>query len=283
MALPIWQDYALNLGTGDSATFTLKTGGQTIYTGKAYKKPGAASIQLVVNDICADYLRQNLPTLTNGTTTAHPDLVKTFTLTSGSLSFTFSFLLDWSYDTDAPTTNLSAPIRHKAAPSQPVFDTVAGTGTTVHIGQTTVTLANGEKVTLTDSCDRYALLYVNAFGGWDSLLCSWNATETDNYIRHTSQHAYQNTSLSERGEDNYANEIRKTWLLNSGWLTDAEAERMHHLLGSTLVFLYDMAEGIVHPVVITNADCPYKTYRNQGRRMVSYEIQVQLARQEVRR
>ena len=58
MAVPLWKDYVVNLGTGDSIQYRilLHDVEYVIYTGKAYKKPGETNITVKVNDICADYI-----------------------------------------------------------------------------------------------------------------------------------------------------------------------------------------------------------------------------------
>lgn len=63
---PIWKDYYVELT--DSASdfsngvqFRIKTGGSIIYQGKAFALPGEDSVEVRINDICADmFLRSNL-------------------------------------------------------------------------------------------------------------------------------------------------------------------------------------------------------------------------------
>lgn len=131
-------------------------------------------------------------------------------------------------------------------------------------------------------CHPYALYYVNELGGWDMLVMDGKAVKTDTYSRRTISRAYDNRTRSARGTDNYMTEVGRTWALHTGWLTDAEASRMHHLLGSTRVYLCDVADGFAMlPVILTNADCVYKTYRNDG--MIDYAINVELAQSMIRR
>lgn len=134
-----------------------------------------------------------------------------------------------------------------------------------------------------NGCHRYVLYYINAYGGWDSLLCRGNGVEADEWDRKTYNVAYDNRVQQARGVVDYVNEQKKRWTLRTGWLTDEGASRMHHLLGSTMVYLHDLQEDAILPVGITTTDAPYKTYMNEGARLVNYELQVELQQERVRR
>ena len=142
----------------------------------------------------------------------------------------------------------------------------------------------GFQLRIIPRCHRYQLYYQNALGGLDCLVIEGKAVMKDGYERTLINKAYDNNvtlvapaqfAIREAGSEVIANDITRTWELHTGWLTDAEASRMGHLLGSPLVYLYDCATQVFQPVIITNADCPYKTYRNDG--MIDFAINVQLA------
>lgn len=141
----------------------------------------------------------------------------------------------------------------------------------------------GAMYSFADTCARYALYYVNAYGGWDTLVMDGIDEERDDLTRHEASRVYVNTDMQNRGTVNYVNEIQKSWTLRTGYLTDEQAGRMHHLLNSVQVYLYEMESGNFLPVVLTGTSTEYKTYRNQGRKLVSYEIQVRLAQDRIRR
>ena len=94
---------------------------------------------------------------------------------------------------------------------------------------------------------------------------------------------YNNAVRSERGTVEYLNEVTKRWTLRTGWLTDEQAARMHHVAGSVAVYLYDITDNALIPVVITDEQCEYKTYRGNGGRMVNYTIGVEVAQDMLRR
>src|SRR5574344_1130175 len=68
----IWKDYEVNLGAAKSVDFVVEINpqltsghpmagtGTTIYSGKAIRKPGETNCKVIINDICADYLQQEM-------------------------------------------------------------------------------------------------------------------------------------------------------------------------------------------------------------------------------
>lgn len=144
-------------------------------------------------------------------------------------------------------------------------------------------VVEGKTYRVTHNCDKYALIYVNALGGWDSLRIKGSSEASETYTRAESKKYYNNSVASNRGRENYANEIVKGWRLNTGYLKDDQSKRMNNLVGSVNVFLYDLVEGVAMPVVITDKQCVEKTYKGEGRRMVNYTLNVELARDRARR
>ena len=142
---------------------------------------------------------------------------------------------------------------------------------------------NGKTWKMVDGCYKYALYYLNAYGGWDTLLIEGNSKVTDNLTRHTRDAVYDNTEIQNRGTRNYLNEISKTFTLHTSWLSDDEASRMHHLLNSPNVYLLDMETNEMMPVVLTNTTTEYKTYKGNGGKLVNYTIEATLAQERIRR
>ena len=132
-------------------------------------------------------------------------------------------------------------------------------------------------------CARYALYYVNAYGGWDTFLIEANDATADALTRHTMAVEYDNGSTQARGVRDYAIELQRGITLHTGWLTDDQSLRMHHLLNSPDVYIWDFSAGTMTPVVLTNPVTEYKTYKNTGRRMVDYTVTLTIAHQMERR
>lgn len=133
------------------------------------------------------------------------------------------------------------------------------------------------------TCARHALYYVNAYGGWDFLLMQGRSIEKDSYSRKQRKQEYDNRQTINRGEVNYLNEVEKTFLLHTGWLVGDQGQKMHHLLGSTDVYLYDLEKKTMTPVVLTDNECRYKTSGSEGGMLVDYEIGVKVAHNRLRR
>lgn len=317
--IPIWKDYTINV-SASVAWFEVYDNdifGDLLYYGKVVAKPNAATVEIKLNSICADYLTSELSTFNNGLT-LQPALSRTFavrykTSEAGAWSAPVSveFYNDWSYeaDFDADTTGcLSYPITGEMDRRQPLFYTYGKIGTAM-INDGFVTsqsfsgagtlkvseeLAANDKVIITadglqttyrllPACYRYALYYVNAFGGWDSLLIKGTSVESEDYKRKSIDAAYDNKIRTARGKRDYLNEVTRKMVLHSGWLSEEESGRMGHLLGSNLVFLYDIVEGTFTPAVITNSSWTKQDYDSEANSPIDYEIQIEIARDYDRR
>lgn len=120
----------------------------------------------------------------------------------------------------------------------------------------------------------YALYYVNAYGGWDSLAIRGNVTQTDKIQSQT----YKNKT---NGKVKYLNTITPSWQLYTDSMNDGS--KMHHLLESTEVYLHNLETDEIIPVVITDSECVYKTYANQGNARFHYTINVEASNYKIRK
>lgn len=332
----IWHDIEVNLGTADAMVYNvyLGAGGDTIYTGKAYRKPGQANIIVRINDIVAAAWealafrpQAEFDALTFPITFEVDD-------DEGNIYFSDKIIPDWSYDHDhSPMDAMSDPIDFRVSPLQYFVRSVADGGQVdieiydtfgdpvqseaLPIVQDAASFPFGDDylrrrlnmagagtafydLTLSDAevggriyadtmhtyeivdCAEFCLYYINAYGGWDSLLVHGNPVRTDNLTRHTIGVDYSNANPVGRGIINYLNEIVRSLRMRTGWLTDDQSLRMHHLLNSTCVYLHDLTHGWVVPVVLKNTATDYKTFKNQGGRLVSYEMSADIAHSMMR-
>ena len=158
----------------------------------------------------------------------------------------------------------------------------AGSGTAVFSlsqwGDVKKVVINGNQYDVADSCSRYVLYYLNAYGGWDSLLIEGASSEEDNLTRHMTR-----TNLRDKHKDNYINEIEKVITLHTSWLSDEQSLRMHHLMNSTDVYLHDLDKNLMYPVVLESSSTPYKTFKGEGGKLVNYSIEVTIAQLRLRR
>lgn len=336
----IWKDYycTINLTAADFRILTGGYSGTVIYTGRAVAKPGASSISLRINDICADYLRATVPNFDLRFTAGLLSLAfyvqyKATTAGTWTNHSTVTFTNDWSYDydyvasrdgytfpisqvadprqillltvpsgtnyvtatitnTDGTTTNVVLPVRRtadfnndfnndyshlsEAAQAGVVQLNLIGTPSAVKVVMGGITWRVAR-----DRCRDYGLYYVNAYGGWDSLGCFGN--EIDAYKRHDYATDYDNTKQSAIGRVDFLNEVDMRFALQTGMLTELGASRMHHLVGTNLAVVHEFATGRILPVTVVTDSVKYKTYRSEGRTPISYDLEVAVAQDRVRR
>lgn len=154
MAHPIWQDYILTIAlqSGETyADFSVSYSGSLIYEGRAYARPGEATIATKINDICADYLANALPSVfpRAGAEVQPSEFLFTVDVVTenGTESATFVlFLYDWTFDysRDYTTTPpiLTAPILRKIQRTAPLLFTATSDTTPI----VRIYNANGERI-----------------------------------------------------------------------------------------------------------------------------------------
>lgn len=145
--------------------------------------------------------------------------------------------------------------------------------------------ADGQVFKVVRPCHRYALYYVNAMGGVDFLLLEGNCTESDALSRSTFKRRRDMADDYEfsRGKYEYLNEITKSYTLRTGLLTTEEASKMHNVIESPLVYLWDNEKALMLPVVLTDTSCEYKTYKSNGKQLIQYTLGAELAQDRQRR
>lgn len=343
---PIWKDYFVTLGGGDAIPFRIRVqdqSGDIIYNGKSHIKPGETSNSIRINDICADYLTNALPALSQAefSKLSFPInfVVEAFLRTAQDvnpdweLAGQVQFMNDWSYDdsynpatmgmsfpvngridsrqwlvytaynasnitatltfTDGTTSQVIIPVEISADFSVDFNEDFARSVRSARSGTAVFDLSawdnvasvtiNGKTWEVVTDCKEWVVYYVNAYGGWDSLLIEGNTIETDSLKRHTREMEYDNRDIKNRGIQNYVNEITKSFTLHTSWMSDAESLRMHNLLNSTEVYLFNINTGDMIPVTLNNTTTEFKTYKNNGGRMVNYTIDATLAQDRFRR
>lgn len=142
---------------------------------------------------------------------------------------------------------------------------IPGTYNTLTIGPS--------KYVVTNTCYKYCLYYQNQYGGWDSLLFRGREIQKDNLSRLSYKKNYVAQSTDFNKVD-YLTTISESWELNTSYLDDSESSKMINLLGSNRIYLHDLNSGKITPVNVTNSVCEHKTYKNQGRKMASYIVEV---------
>lgn len=257
------------------------------YTGRAYREPDGY-INVCMNDIVDNYLSSDLSSVfpvSNFNVVDNYRLVAEITTNLGDTE-TFVFMNSWIREESMiPVDSLQPAMWWRGAVSEPISDkfdsrqylvfswnefglspsyTINGT-TTVLSADTgnplqvfadkiitthpvTFSDAAGETFTYHPSCGDFALYYINAYGGWDSLLVK--AKRTDNI----QSYDYMKLRQFERGR--YLNVITPTWDVYTDY--GVRSDRMHHLLESPTVYLHNLETGDITKVLINETACEYK-------------------------
>ena len=291
---PIWKD-TYYTSSAASARYRILMDGETIFSGKAVKYPDADNLEINLNKVCRNYLETDILSLvtslpTNNSTIQNPDAQKTFNLYVGDTNVAdYRFYQDWSYNTRKNVTgtsiNVSEPINGHFVPgmlklrtyrnstsSSSTVSTTGNTGASSGLGYTTQV-----------KCAQYALYYLNSYGGWDSFVIEGTVKKKDAFDTFTTDRVYKNTTR-EFEYNKYVNEIKTSYELNTGYLTDEQSENLaKNLIGSVRVYLHDIPGGKVMPVVIDDKNVTYQTYQRNGRKMCQYKINVTESQSKLRK
>lgn len=304
-AIPICEEIALEVDAAKTE-YHINVNGEEepIYTGYAYRYPDEEELKIELNDILSDYLHNHI-SFTEGLQEMD-GFAKQFTITTPNNSKTVIAYNAWAKPN---TPILNDPISNIIDPRQYYFvnyidgygdlyfyrdgEEIDGLGTVcggVYVAPRVI-LKCGESYrydvrqidngivgeidfVFMETNKNYALYYVNAYGGWDSLAIRGNVTRTDNIQSQT----YKNKT---NGKVKYLNTSTATWQLYTDDMNDGS--KMHHLLESNEVYLHNLETDEITPVLITDSNCVYKNYANQGNTRFHYTINVEASNYKVRK
>lgn len=294
MIFPIWQDTYVTFNTVNSPiNYSINLDGEAIFYGKAWAAPAydEDTFKTNINKICEDYLSNDMKDFRGvieggGTYIAHTDAVKTFTVknedTGGTLG-TFTFIYDWSHDTsksytEGRVTDMSDPINRKGVDGMYYFQTQFD-GTQVKTLASLMPI-NGYTESTDCNAGKWAIYYLNRYGGWDSYLIDGYVSKKDGFARKNVVKGYNNNTL-EFGSKPYMTQITHNYEIHTGWMNDRESEVLAaNLFQTTRAYLHNLETNEVVPVIITDADVLYKNHKNSGRRLLNYTINAVSAQTE---
>lgn len=131
------------------------------------------------------------------------------------------------------------------------------------------------KFNVIEGCNRYKLHYINAKGGYDTLPIEGKKDKrTDSFEFSYFKKRGNNQTISDYQMNKFQTNITPSWVLQTGWLNDEQSKKMYNLFGSHKVWLEDTEEDRIYPVYITDKNVTYKTYTNNGKKKISYSINV---------
>lgn len=146
-------------------------------------------------------------------------------------------------------------------------------------------VVSGQTLYTVNYCGRYALYYTNAFGAWDAYLFQSQKYEQKDQLNAFEYHTdYVNTDPYARGRRKYVTEVVPQWTLYTTPMTQEEADRFAlHVIPSQNVYLHDLCEDKLYPVVITDNVSAWKTRANNGKKRITYTLNVKASQDTVRR
>jgi hypothetical protein len=287
---PIWKDTYYTT-TADTVNYSIRLDGETIFTGKGVKYPGADDMQLNINKICRNYLECDIAGLletmpSSNTNLDHPNAQRTFNFYTGSTKVNdYVFYQDYSYTNDKPTTGssivVSNPINGHFVSGMLKVRTYRGTSSYYTTGS--ASSSTGLGYTTRVKCVPYVLYYLNSYGGWDAFAIEGTGIKKDAYTTYKTDQSYNNTTLQFE-TNKYVQEIKTSYELNTGLLSDEQSANLaKNLLGSIKVYLQNIDEGWIKPVIITDSNITYQTYQTNGRKLCQYKINVQMSQSKIRK
>ena len=287
---PIWKDTYYTT-TADTVNYSIRLDGETIFTGKGVKYPGADDMQLNINKICRNYLECDIAGLletmpSSNTNLNHPNAQRTFNFYTGSTKVNdYVFYQDYSYTNDKPTTGssivVSNPINGHYVSGMLKVRTYRGTSSYYTTGS--ASSSTGLGYTTRVKCVPYVLYYLNSYGGWDAFAIEGTGIKKDAYTTYRTDQSYNNTTLQFE-TNKYVQEIKTSYELNTGLLSDEQSANLaKNLLGSIKVYLQNIDEGWIKPVIITDSNITYQTYQTNGRKLCQYKINVQESQSKIRK
>lgn len=287
---PIWKDTYYTT-TADTVNYSIRLNGETIFTGKGVKYPDADDMQLNINKICRNYLECDIAALlttmpSSNTNQDHPNAQRTFNFYTGSTKVNdYVFYQDYSYTNDKPATGssivVSNPINGHYVSGMLKVRTYRGTSSYYTTGS--ASSSTGLGYTTRVKCVPYVLYYLNSYGGWDAFAIEGTGIKKDAYTTYKTDQSYNNTTLQFE-TNKYAQEIKTAYELNTGLLSDEQSANLaKNLLGSIKVYLQNIDEGWIKPVIITDNNITYQTYQTNGRKLCQYKINVQESQTKIRK
>ena len=129
-------------------------------------------------------------------------------------------------------------------------------------------------LTSKNTCAKYAIYYLNPLGGWDQLLIEGKVVKTTKLENKTFKRNFDNNT-NEFQSKHYLKNLTTAYKFTTGYLTDEQAKLMPNLIETTKAYLCELDTNTYIPVLINNNSVDIKTYRNQGRKLFTYTIDVQ--------
>lgn len=291
---PIWRNTYYTTGS-TTVNYHINLDGRTIFSGKAVRYPDADEVSINIDKVCRNYLDSDIASLLTTMPTTNTSLTneyaqRTFAFYVGSTKINdYRFYNDWSYTTDKAVTgstiNISSPINGHYVPGMLKVRTTRTSSSSSSTVTTTgsASSSSGLGYTVQVKCSPYVLYYLNSYGGWDAFVIEGTVKKTDNYTTYQTDKVFNNRTLDFE-TNKYVQEVKTSYELNTNYLTDEQAANLSkNLVGSIKVYLQNMDEGWVKPVIIDDKNVTYQTYQTNNRKLCQYKIRVTESQHKIRK
>lgn len=252
-----------------------------IYTGKAVKMPGESTMDININEICANYLSNDFSDFrgVGELDEDNPLACRVFRLFNDTTSemleeytFLYSWDDEWIWDEDT-TMSLSDIVNGHVDARMYTVRSFVNEAPEVHNVSDYGSVVN--------ACGDYAMYYVGARGGWNYFLLEGNCKESRALTSYNYSKSYRNNFQFENTK--YGVDIEPSWELNSGWVTDEQyANLAKNLITSTCVYLHDLKADRIIPVVIDMGSIDILTRKTNEHKPINLNFKVKASQKNWR-
>jgi hypothetical protein len=212
-------------------------------------------------------------------------LLKTVTVTYATGATSGDYFLG-----KVPSGRNTSEIGSVLSGTLPVIDALAAYYTIAIYDDNDNRLTEEYRLDLVDGCSRYDSInvwYLNPMGGFDSFM--FNMVNRINYDVQQKQMRRQRyelvgdtylPNLQKHGLANYDTKETKRMTLNSDWINDQEADALHELVSSPVVFVQLDGETDYTPVTLTTRSWEKKNENTDGLFNAQIEILFDMERRQ---
>ena len=310
---PTWQDvfvpiprtsedesnitYSVSVVDNETGTYEIVYRGNAVFTDK--------DPEINISEIVRDYVEDNINIYGDAGSTQKSDLTKVLLNTEeedANLVASLYYYYDYSFDKEFKFTR-NMPILNYFDVRQDIFLSFLNlpgetNNVTISTGGRLLRLtfdapgifhnkrayregnviinAPDKRTVLTskNTCAKYAIYYLNPLGGWDQLLIEGKVLKTIKLEGKSFKRNFDNNT-NEFQNKHYLKNLTTSYKFTTGYLTDEQAKLMPNLIETTKAYLCELDTNNYIPVLINNNSVDIKTYRNQGRKLFTYTIDVQ--------
>lgn len=141
-----------------------------------------------------------------------------------------------------------------------------------NISQIMSYVIDGVEHPVVDCSTGYVLYYINPWGGYDWFVIKGKVDIVDELTQYTYTQNYNNTTY-QFGKRRYLSEINRNYKMTTHWLKQDESDRMWYLLESNTVYLHNLKENKIMPVIIKDTSVEHKQ-KNRGNKIIQYQFTV---------